>query len=123
MLNEQALGFEDNPYPNQEIIVISRRKELKLLPNARLWPEITIEKINQLREGEGKDIWLVGGGEIIQPFIELNVIDRLVVSICPTLLGRGLPLFLPNTVESRLKFLSSQTFDSGLVMLTYDYLR
>ena len=54
-----------------------------------------IEKIFQLREENGKDIWLVGGGEIISILLNHDLVDEMIITIIPVILGNGVPLF-PN---------------------------
>ena len=46
----------------------------------------------------GKDIWLIGGGEINSLFIEHSLIDRLILTLIPITLGDGILLF-PNHSE------------------------
>ena len=41
----------------------------------------------------GKDIWIVGGHSIIKPLLQHNLIDEFRITIIPTLLGNGIPLF------------------------------
>lgn len=49
--------------------------------------------IRRLREGQGKDIWVCGGPNIIQPLLREALIDRFHISIIPILLGSGVRLF------------------------------
>ncbi|TLS36826.1 dihydrofolate reductase family protein [Pseudalkalibacillus caeni] len=48
---------------------------------------------NRLKREEGKNIWLVGGGELIHAFLEENLIDEIYIQIAPSLIGKGIPLF------------------------------
>jgi dihydrofolate reductase len=45
--------------------------------------------VSRLREQPGKDIWLVGGGEIIASFLDAQAIDELVISVVPVFIGRA----------------------------------
>jgi dihydrofolate reductase len=67
---------------------------------------------------DGKDIWLVGGGEIIKPLAEANLIDDLLLFVHPIVLGGGIPLFPAGTSLS-LRLVSTEAFPSGLVRLEY----
>lgn len=50
--------------------------------------------VSKLKQQPGKDIWLVGGGKLVDPFIKQNVIDQYIITVMPTILGDGIPLFL-----------------------------
>ena len=47
----------------------------------------------------GKDIWLVGGGELVGQFADAGLLDKLIVGVAPVTLGAGAPL-LPRRLES-----------------------
>ncbi|TNF09674.1 MAG: dihydrofolate reductase, partial [Bacillota bacterium] len=47
------------------------------------------ELIETLKSQPGKDIWLVGGGEIIKSFIEKDLIDEYQIAILPVMIGDG----------------------------------
>lgn len=74
--------------------------------------------INSLKGQQGKDIWLVGGGKLIDQFIKQNLIDKYIITIIPIILGDGIPLFIGENPEIRLKLIETKTFD-GMVELTY----
>jgi len=48
--------------------------------------------VSRLREQPGKDIWLMGGGELIASFLDEQAIDEFVVSVAPVFIGDGIPL-------------------------------
>ncbi len=76
------------------------------------------EHVKTLKNQSGKDIWLVGGGKLIQPLLEDDLIDRMIITIIPIVLGSGIPLFL--SVSGIRKFdLIDIKSESGLAMLTY----
>ena len=68
----------------------------------------------------GKDIWLVGGAEIITPLLNASLVAEIILSIHPVILGGGIPLF--SSIEKRhdLKLTGSTAYPSGLVQLRYD---
>jgi dihydrofolate reductase len=67
------------------------------------------------------DIWLMGGGKTIRPFHEARRIDRWEITLVPTVLGGGIPLFLPSRRgDAALKLLRTRTFPSGCVELCYE---
>ena len=76
--------------------------------------------VERLRERPGKDIWLMGGGELIASFLDAQAIDEFVVSVVPVFIGDGIPLVArrPRLVQLRLQ--SVEPFDDGLVQLRYE---
>ncbi|KGM46138.1 dihydrofolate reductase family protein [Neobacillus niacini] len=53
-----------------------------------------------LKEQEGKRIWIVGGGEVLQHM--LHLVDEFIIQIAPTIIGRGIPMFVPGDQENKL---------------------
>jgi dihydrofolate reductase len=73
----------------------------------------------RLREQPGKDMWLMGGGELIASFLDAQAIDEFVVSVVPVFIGEGIPLIARRPRLTRLKLQSVERFDDGLVQLHY----
>jgi len=88
-------------------------------------PDVTIVSydatgfVQRLKNEPGKDICLMGGGEIARPFFEAGLIDELGFNIHPILLGSGIPLFHPMGRQINLELLESQTFKNGCVYVRY----
>jgi dihydrofolate reductase len=61
----------------------------------------------------------VDGGAVISDFLAQGLIDHLVLTKAPILLGSGLPLFHPIPVSTELRLESVQSWPSGFVNLTY----
>jgi len=75
--------------------------------------------VSRLREKPGKDIWLMGGGEIIASFLDARAIDEFVISVVPVFIGDGIPLIARRHRQVRLELLSTERFEDGLVQLRY----
>ena len=75
--------------------------------------------VSHLREQPGKDIWLMGGGEIIASFLDAQAIDEFVISVAPVFIGDGIPLIARRHRHVPLELLSVERFDDGLVQLHY----
>ena len=75
--------------------------------------------VSRLREQPGKDIWLMGGGEIIASFLDAQAIDELVISVVPVFIGEGIPLIGRRDRHQSLELQSVERFDDGLVQLHY----
>src|SRR5215831_4622205 len=77
------------------------------------------EFMTRLREEPGKDIWLMGGGDLIASFLDAQAIDEFVVSIAPVFIGDGVPLIARRHRHVPLELISSERFEDGLVQLRY----
>ncbi|WP_256009809.1 dihydrofolate reductase family protein [Desertivirga xinjiangensis] len=75
--------------------------------------------IEKLRSEEGKNIYCDGGAEIINEFLKTDLVDEMIISVVPILLGNGTKLFQDGRPEQTLEFMSAKTFDTGLVQLHY----
>ena len=65
---------------------------------------------------DGKDIWVVGGGELAAEFAGQGLLDQVMVSIAPVTLGKGRPLF-PRPFDLRLTEVAQ---NRAFVCATYD---
>ncbi len=75
--------------------------------------------VSRLRQQPGKDIWLMGGGEIIASFLDECAIDEFVISVVPVFIGDGIPLIARRHRHVPLNLLATERFDDGVVQLRY----
>jgi dihydrofolate reductase len=76
--------------------------------------------VDRLRAEPGKDIWLMGGGELIADFLDAEAVDQFVISVVPVFIGDGIPLIARRHRQTPLTLASVDRFDDGLVQLHYD---
>ena len=74
----------------------------------------------RLRDQAGKNIWMMGGGEIIASFLDEDVIDEFIISIVPIFIGEGIPLIAPRHHEVPLTLRSVKPFPDGVVQVHYE---
>ena len=77
----------------------------------------------RVRKQAGKNIWMMGGGEIIGAFLDEDAIDEFVVSVVPTFIGEGIPLIAPRHREVPLRVLEVRRFPDGVVQVHYEVRR
>jgi len=75
--------------------------------------------VSRLREQSGKDIWLMGGGELIASFLDEQAIDEFVISVVPVFIGEGIPLIARRHRHVPLELVTSERFEDGLVQNRY----
>jgi dihydrofolate reductase len=80
-----------------------------------------IEFVKELIQSPGKDIWLVGGADIISIFLNAEMLDEIILSIHPILLGKGIPLFKNLQRQLNLKLVKSIPYENGLMQLHYKH--
>lgn len=119
---EVALSQGSAAMPGMRAVVASRT----LRPAD--YPDVTITAdaaptIASLRLEEGKDIWLMGGGDLFKNILAAGLVDTVEVGVIPILLGEGLPLLPTITQSTRLKLTKHEAFSSGVVLLQYDVVR
>lgn len=73
----------------------------------------------RLRTGKGKDIWMMGGGEIIASFLDEGAIDDFIISVIPTFIGEGIPLIACRHLHVPLLLQSVRPFPDGVVQVHY----
>lgn len=77
------------------------------------------ELVERLKSEKGKNIYCDGGAEVINELLKNALVDELVISVIPILLGNGTRLFKDGRPEQILECTQVKTFDTGLVQLHY----
>lgn len=81
------------------------------------------ELVKEIRSSSGKDIWMMGGGELARVFLQEDLIDEMYLGIIPTLIGEGIPLFPPRYPQREFKLVENNTFSRGMIALVYERVR
>ena len=106
------------PYPNQHTYVVSHH-EWNAKENISFITENIIETICELRSKPGKDIWLVGGGELVSMLLAASLIDEIQICYVPLILGKGIPLFPEQPERSQWVLAESKAYESGILQVKY----
>lgn len=110
--------FDPWPYEGKRVIVLSSTLT-SVCKQAELFKgEITalIEKLH----AEGTKHIYVDGGATISQFLNIGLVDQLIISIIPVVLGSGIPLFSKINDDRWCRLISTQAFSNGLVQLRYE---
>lgn len=117
---ERVLTFGGEfPHKDRRTIVLSRKKK-GADGNVEFRSGDPAKLIARLRKETGGDIYCDGGAQVVHALLKKDLIDVLIVSTLPVLLGDGIPLFKRGRPEKRLKLVSSRAFPSGLVQSRYE---
>lgn len=109
---EQILALENGqfPYQNKDCYVFSRSENLDN-EHVKFISGDLIHFTNSLINESGKNIWLVGGGDLLHTFLKEKLIDQLILTITPSIIGTGIPLFKDLSNEIELKLVDIKRFN------------
>lgn len=71
------------------------------------------------KAADGKNIWLVGGGDLVGQFHENGLLDEIILSVAPVMLGSGAPLLPRKITSPPLKLVDVQKHEDVFAVLTY----
>lgn len=117
---EQVRMLGPWPYGDRRCVVFSGRRGGQHDDRAE-WAEGDIAAwVRELKEGESEGgIWLVGGAEVIAACLAGDVVDEIILTTVPVLLGEGIRLFPETTWMTRLRLADVRGFADGLVQSRY----
>jgi len=111
----EDIGIED--YKNKRIIVATR-KQMKNYDNVEFVGEDVVDYVCNLRAQDGGDIWLFGGGVLVDAFLKADVINTFIIGVIPILLGDGTPMFYKDIPRTELH-LDKYNVHEGVTVLEY----
>ena len=115
---EVLQAFDEDSFSSYRRIVFSGK--LDSVPSGwELGGHDASEYASTIKRQPGKDIWLFGGSKLLHSLMRKNLVDEYLLSVHPIALGSGTSLFGEYPERVKLKLISSQSFDSGLVQLRY----
>ncbi len=114
MSNMDAMGA----YTDKMVYVISHHnwgeKE-----NIKFITENITERIADMRNEPGNNIWLFGGGELISMLLAADLVDEMQIAYIPVILGQGISLFPEQPKESKWEISRTKVYDSGILKVDY----
>lgn len=105
-------------YKRVDKIVLSTTLE-SVGPGARILRDNVADEINRLKKEQEKDIQIFGSPGAVSTLTQDNLIDEYWLFVAPILLGHGKRAFSTITERVNLNLLSSEKFNSGIVLLHY----
>jgi dihydrofolate reductase len=106
--------------PKVKNYVFSRRPPKTSPPGVEFVREPIGAFAERLRGRPGKDIWIMGGAELIASFLDVGEIDEFSIHVIPIFIGEGIPLIAPAHRNVPLKLRSVRRFPDGVVHLGYE---
>ncbi len=106
-------------YKGVNKIVLSRTIESQDSNKTTIINDNLADRINEIKQQEGKDILIFGSPSATHSLIQQNLIDGYWLFVNPVVLGEGIPLFVDIKEKINLKLLSTQQFTNGVTELNY----
>ena len=108
------------PYEEQRGVVVTHRPVEDLPEGVEAWGgSVADELIPVLRDNTEGDIWVAGGSNLQQQFLEAGGLDRIDLFVVPILLGDGIPLWPKSDHRHRLEIESATGLERGMLRLEY----
>ena len=107
-------------YPGVHNYVFARELELdRDIPNLTVVREDAAVFVRELKRQAGRDICVMGGGQLARSLLAAGLIDEIGLNIQPILLGRGIPMFPAGFRGASLELIESMQLQGGCYYLRY----
>jgi dihydrofolate reductase len=117
-------GRKDNPYTDvlnaaQKYVASRTLDEPLPWENSTLLKGDAADAVSALRDEPGKDLVVLGSGDLVQSLMRRGLVDEYVLLIHPLVLGSGRRLFADGAVPGALELTGSVTTGAGVMIGTY----
>jgi dihydrofolate reductase len=114
----------DNPFTEVldntlKYVASTTLKEPLPWSNSALLEGDAAEAVARLKQEPGKDMVVLGSGELVQSLMRRNLVDEYVLLIHPLVLGSGRRLFPDGSSFAALRLVDAKTTTTGVVIATY----
>ncbi|KAK5987893.1 hypothetical protein PT974_12029 [Cladobotryum mycophilum] len=124
---EAMTSFEPNHLANQtkeSVIVVSKQMKQENFPTITILTRGIVDAVTEMKTKDGKDIWLMGGGQLAGPCLEAGLVDYIEAAIMPVVLGTGIKMIsdsaLSDNKSHRLELGEVKRLEkSGILMTKY----
>ena len=118
---ETVMTFDAWPYGSKPVVVLSTSLTALTVPDGAVCDLMagTPQEIVTRLAPRGMNHLYVDGGVTIQGFLEAGLIQRVIITRIPVLLGSGIPLFGPLSNDIRLEHVATRSYPSGMVQSEY----
>jgi len=115
---------EDNPYTerlnaSQKYVASTTLEEPLPWQNSTLLQGDAADAVAELKAQPGKDLTILGSGALIRSLMRRSLIDELLLTIHPLVLGSGRRLFADDGTYAALKLVDSKPTTTGVIIATY----
>lgn len=116
---DKVLSFGDWPYGTIKVIVLSHSNLPESVPDTVVRTSGSAMRIYQELVDSGVQHVYLDGGKTIQAFLAAGLVDEMIITTVPVLIGSGIPLFGALEHDVELILASVRSFENGLVQSHY----
>lgn len=116
---EQVMGFDEWPYSDKPVIVMSQRTLAPRTSNVAISKASPAEVLTQLADEGHRRTWLVGGGKLAGAFQREGLVTEYIISVLPVVLGSGVGILGGTGIAESLQLVETHTFADGVIQATY----
>ena len=119
---EQVRSFGQWPYGDKRVVVLSSQAidiPRDIAKTVEVKSGTPLEVVNYLAE-QGATHLYIDGGQTIQGFLKAGLIQQIIITTIPILIGGGIPLFGPLLKDIKLKHIETRSYESGFVQSKYE---
>lgn len=114
----KEIGTEHYDNGERDVYVITRTAKLASGRTTFYTGKLT-DLIAQLKNTSGKNIYCDGGAEVINELLKHDLIDEVIISVIPIMVGSGTKLFQDGRPELAMELVGVKTFETGLLQMHY----
>ena len=108
------------PYGDTPTVVVTNRELRATRESVELYSGDLERLVDEILAPRYGNVWLVGGAMLCQSFLSLGLVDKIILSIAPIMLGDGLRLFGGAATEQRWRLMDVVAYKTGFVELSYE---
>lgn len=116
---DQIVDFGEWPYAGKPTWVCTSDPSGEAPDEVTLSSRSPVGLVGEIGQSGHETVWLVGGGAMAGALLEAHMIDTVLISVIPTVLGRGIPLFRSSATLVDAELVSSNPYPSGLIQNAY----
>ena len=108
------------PYGDTPTVVVTNRELRSTRESVEFYSGDLKRLVDEILAPRYGSVWLVGGAMLCQSFLSLGLVDKIILSIAPIMLGDGLRLFGVASTEQRWHLKDVVAYKTGFVELSYE---
>lgn len=123
IIEHENLLEDPEKWPYEVPVWVFSSRELPVIDDANICfvqGDVAPVHVDMVKAADSKNVWLVGGGDLVGQFHDHGLLDEIILSIAPVTLALGAPLLPRRITAPPLKLASVQKYGDVFAVLTYE---